>query len=272
MNKAISRRCQCRATKWLTYEGVVRWPQGFPRACVFLGHARQPCSTSRTIEDMLSSSGIAFVGAMLGIGAPRDTIPSPVLADTLPRIVAQSDTQVAVTDSTDSGADRALRRSNVSLQPLLSDTIPRRRASVAYSDAYGTRATIHRRLSYAMVPLFALSYFTGDKLFKEGQSAPSWVLNTHRASATSAAVLFTANTITGGWNMWEARHDPINRKRRYLHSALFIAASAGFTYSGAVLAEQAERSESKRRDHRTLNLVSMGLSASSVLVMLTGRK
>lgn len=212
---------------------------------------------------MILSGSFVLVASLFATGVPYDTIPAP---DTVPRI------SVSVDSAASSGSAPAdLGRLSLKEPLTLSDTLPRRRASVAYSDAYGTRAKLHRRLSYAMVPLFAISYFTGDKLFKEVSTAPDWVRNTHRVSATSVAVLFTANTITGGWNMWEGRHDPTNRKRRLLHSALFIAASAGFTYSGAVLSEQAERSVSKRRDHRNLNLVSMGLSVSSAIVMLTGR-
>ena len=148
------------------------------------------------------------------------------------------------------------------------DTIVRRRKAVVYSDAYGTRATIHRRLSYTMVPLFAISYFTGDQLFKNGSNSSSLVINAHRASATAVSVLFAVNAVTGGINLWQGRNDPIDRKRKLLHSALFIASSAGFTYAGAVLADQAERSLVKRKQHREVNLISMGLSIGSVLIMM----
>ena len=122
-----------------------------------------------------------------------------------------------------------------------------------------------------MLPLFALSYFTGDQLFKNGPAASSLVKNLHRGSATAVSVLFAVNTVTGGLNLWEGRHDPTERKRKILHSVLFAAASGGFAYAGAVLANQAETSLIKRRDHRTVNFVSMGVSAASVLVMMVGR-
>lgn len=153
--------------------------------------------------------------------------------------------------------------------PISADTLSRRRpAAVQYGDWYGTRATIHRRLSYAMLPLFAASYISGDKLFSEGSTASGLTKNIHRASATGVSVLFAANTVTGGMNMWQSRHDPTERKRKLLHTVLFTAATAGFTYAGVVLADQAETSLSKRQAHRNLNLVSMGLSSASVLVMM----
>lgn len=161
----------------------------------------------------------------------------------------------------------------VALAPLpAQDTIPRRRrVAVDYSEGYGRRLTLHRRLSYAMLPLFAASYFSGDQLFQKGREAPGWARSTHRPAATGAAVLFGANTVTGAWNLWEGRRDPNGRTRRLLHAALFTGASAGFTYAGAVLAEEAERSGEKRRQHRAVNLTSMGVATASWLLMLVNR-
>jgi hypothetical protein len=149
------------------------------------------------------------------------------------------------------------------------DTV-RRRHAIVYSEWYGTRATIHRRLSYTMIPLFALSYFTGQKLFNEGTHASDVTLALHQGSAGAVSVLFGLNTITGGINLWQGRHDPAQRKRKILHAVLFTAASAGFAYAGVVLADGARYSLSKRTAHRNMTLFSMGLSVSSVLVMMVG--
>jgi hypothetical protein len=145
---------------------------------------------------------------------------------------------------------------------------PARRRAVVYSDAYGTRVTIHRRLSYAMLPLFVASYLSGDQLLAKGSEAPAWARSLHRPAATGSAILFGANAVTGGWNLWEGRRDPNGRARRIVHAITFLTASAGFTYAGAVLAEQAERSADRRRQHRTVALASMGLSTAGWLGML----
>ncbi len=152
------------------------------------------------------------------------------------------------------------------------DTVPRRprQKATVYSDGYGTRLSIHRRLSWAMLPLFAASYFSGDQILNKGSEAPSWARNLHRPAATGSALLFTAQSVTGYWNQWEARHDKNHRKRRLLHGALFTAASAGFVYAGTQLADEAEQSDAKRRQHRNLALGSIGLSTSSWLLMLLG--
>jgi len=151
------------------------------------------------------------------------------------------------------------------------DTIRKPRAkAVTYSDWYGRRLTLHRRLSYAMLPLFAASYFSGDQILRNGSDAPSWARNLHRPAATGSAVLFTANTLTGAINSWQSRHDPIGRKRRIAHGLLFTTASAGFVYAGTKLANDAEESQDKRLQHRNVALGSMGLSTVSWLIMLLG--
>lgn len=149
---------------------------------------------------------------------------------------------------------------------------PRARA-VTYSDGYGTRLKIHKTLSWAMLPLFAVSYVSGDRMlssYETGKSAPEWAKTIHPIAATSTAVLFGANTVTGGWNLWEGRHDPNGRAKRFLHAGLFMVASGGFTYAGTKLANDAEQSNANRRRHRNMALGSMGVATSSWLLMLLG--
>jgi hypothetical protein len=159
----------------------------------------------------------------------------------------------------------------VGLTMLAADTVPRvRRKAIVYSDAYATRLRIHKTLSWTMIPLFAASYVSGDQLLKAGPDAPSWARNLHGPAATGSAILFGANTVTGGWNLWEGRKDPNGRTRRILHSVLFTAASGGFAYAGTKLAEDAQENMSARRTHRKVALGSMGVSTVSWLIMLIG--
>ncbi|HEX6560028.1 MAG TPA: hypothetical protein VF021_11215 [Longimicrobiales bacterium] len=138
---------------------------------------------------------------------------------------------------------------------------------IEYSDAYATRLTIHRLASWTMLPLFAAQYYTGAKLYSDGASAPAWVRKSHGPLATGVAVLFGVNTVTGVWNLLEARKDPAGRTRRTIHSVLMLAADAGFATTG-VLANQAENSSAKRSLHRTVALSSMGVAALSWIIML----
>jgi len=155
---------------------------------------------------------------------------------------------------------------------LAGDTVrQQRRKAYEYSDGYTLRNTIHRRLSYAMLPLFAMSYLSGDQILAKGDDAPAWARSMHRPAATGSAVLFGVNAVTGTWNLIEGRRDPNGRTKRVIHSVLFMGASAGFVYSGTRLANAAEQSSVKRRQHRDVNLVSMGVSTASWLLMLVNR-
>ena len=154
------------------------------------------------------------------------------------------------------------------------DTVRKPRAKAyTYSDNYYWRLKWHKRLSWAMLPLFAASYFSGNEILQaseESREAASWATNIHGPAATGSAILFSANTITGGMNLWEGRKDPNGRTRRIVHSVLFITASAGFVYAGTALANDAEQSNDKRLQHRNVAIASMSVATLSWLVMLIG--
>ncbi|HEY0779255.1 MAG TPA: hypothetical protein VGD56_14910, partial [Gemmatirosa sp.] len=153
--------------------------------------------------------------------------------------------------------------------PTPADSTRRPRA-IEYSDAYATRLTIHRVGSYAMLPLFAGEYWLGNRLLSSNPQ-PGWVKGAHVGTAAGLGALFAVNTVTGLWNLYDARHDPSDRTRRYLHSALLLAADAGFAYTGAV-AGDAEHSAAGRARHKNAALVSMGVSTVGTAMMWLWRK
>lgn len=138
-------------------------------------------------------------------------------------------------------------------------------AAVVYSDAYGTRLTIHRIGSYAILPLFGAQYLLGRSLLEDDDPA-DWVKPAHVVVASGVGALFAVNTVTGAWNLWESRREPEGRARRYLHAGLMAAAEAGFVYT-ATLAGDARLSDANARDHRNAALASMAVSAASTLIM-----
>ena len=144
---------------------------------------------------------------------------------------------------------------------------------VELSDWYYRRNTIHHVASYTMLPLFAAQYVSGRRVYADLANAPRWATRTHQVAATGVAALFVVNTVTGGWNLWEGRRVPEGRGRRLVHSALMLAADAGFTYTG-LLAERAEEDYTgrDRRVHRTVALTSVGVAAAGYLVMLVGER
>jgi hypothetical protein len=142
-----------------------------------------------------------------------------------------------------------------------SDDRPR---AVDHSDGYYTRLSVHRVGSYAILPLFAVEYLLGHQLM-DSNDPPGWVKGTHEAGAMAIGAVFAVNTVTGLWNLVEARHDP-GGARRWTHAALMLAAEAGFLYA-TTLAGDAGDSHAGAADHRNAALVSIGLSTVGTVLM-----
>jgi hypothetical protein len=151
---------------------------------------------------------------------------------------------------------------------------PRVRA-VEYSDAYRTRAKIHKIASYAMLPLFVSEWALGQSMYNnpnESKKGP------HAALGASIGVLFGVNTVTGAWNLWEARKDSNGRTRRMLHGLLMMAADVGFVATGALAPDLEGEFEhgnftagsGSKSTHRAVALTSMGIATVGYLVMLFG--
>jgi hypothetical protein len=151
------------------------------------------------------------------------------------------------------------------------DTTRRRARAVEVSEWYGRRLTIHRTLSYAMLPVFASQYVAGTKLYDAeqagGSPAPSWARPVHKAGAATIAGIFGVNTVTGLWNLWDSRHTPEHRWLRYSHAAVMLGADAAFAYTGIKLSQEAENSFVKRDQHRKVALYAIGASTISGVVM-----
>lgn len=144
---------------------------------------------------------------------------------------------------------------------------PARPRAVEVSEWYSRRLTLHRRLSYTVIPLFGFQAVAGNQIWQGGVKAPAWARTGHRYGAATIAGVFAVNTVTGLWNLWDSRSVAEGRTRRYLHATSMLAADFGFTWAGAKLSEEAETSSAKRRLHRKVALSSIGLSVTSGLLM-----
>lgn len=145
--------------------------------------------------------------------------------------------------------------------------VPTPQDPVIYSSFYYKRLAVHRAASYAILPLFAFQFTAGTKLYSQGASAPAWARNGHRVGATAIAALFTVNTVTGLWNLYDGRKDPKDRKRKIFHALMMLTADAGFTATG-LLAEDAEESSDDKSVHRAVALTSIGVATIGYLSML----
>ena len=190
---------------------------------------------------MTATALLAFAFAL---AAPADTVPSL---------------------QPDSAAGPVLERLAVAARAP-ADTVLRRRKSVEVSDWYERRLRIHRYGSYAVYPLFALQAVAGQNLYDNPRTGPAWAKNSMRYGATALAGVFTSNTITGLWNLWDSRNAP-GRTKRTLHALLMLGSDAGFSYAGSKLADAAENSADKRREHRNWAYGSMAATLAGVGVI-----
>ena len=148
-------------------------------------------------------------------------------------------------------------------------TDEQRPQAFTYSEGYNTRRKIHMAASWATIPLFVGQYVAGQKLYdgEGGESAKSW----HGALAGGVAALFAVNTVTGVWNMWEARKDPNGKSRRLIHGLLMLGADAGFVATGLMAPDDDGEGGSSKSAHRNVAITSMGVAAGSYLYMLFTR-
>jgi hypothetical protein len=144
------------------------------------------------------------------------------------------------------------------------DSQPQRRHAVEYSDWYARRLEIHKIGSYTMLPLFGAEYVIGDRLLNRGEE--SGLKSLHVAVATGIGALFTVNTVTGVWNLWESRSDPAGRTRRVLHAATMLASDGGFLWAAAI-AGDAEHSGTGAQQHRNVALGSFGVATAGTVMM-----
>jgi hypothetical protein len=141
--------------------------------------------------------------------------------------------------------------------------------AVEYSDAYRVRAKIHKVSSLATLPLFVTEGIVGQSLYSKPSGGKK---DAHLAVASGIGVLFGVNTVTGVWNLVEARKDPHHRKRRLVHGILMIGADAGFLATAALGPERehGEGGGGSRSAHRAMAFTSIGMASAGYLIMLFG--
>jgi hypothetical protein len=91
---------------------------------------------------------------------------------------------------------------------------------------------------------------------------------------TAITGLFAVNTVTGVWNMWESRQDPIHHKLKLVHGILMLGADAGFvaTFASGPGGRETTTLDTQKQTHRSIAITSIGLATASYLVMLFGNK
>jgi hypothetical protein len=168
-----------------------------------------------------------------------------------------------------------LAPSLLSARPTDADTVHKRRRAVVMSDAALLRLRIHRYASYTVIPLFALQSIAGNQLLQAdngGQERPGWAKSAHSFGAAAIGTVFTVNTVTGIWGLYDERANDQNRALRWAHSILMLASDAGFTYTGIKLADEAKRSPEDRDRHRNWAYASIGTALVGYGIMFFGNR
>lgn len=134
-----------------------------------------------------------------------------------------------------------------------------------YSEGYKIRAQIHKIGSFATLPLFATEAFLGQSLYSDPSSGKK---DAHLIVAGGIGALFVVDTVTGTWNLIEARKDPNHRARRLAHGLLMLGSDAGFVATAAMKPDDDD--ESARSAHRAMAFTSIGMATAGYLIMLFG--
>ncbi|HET6956093.1 MAG TPA: hypothetical protein VFI56_05910 [Vicinamibacterales bacterium] len=145
--------------------------------------------------------------------------------------------------------------------------------AIEYSDAYETRAKIHKYASYATLPLFATELALGQTIYNDPNARSSTAKGAHIAVGTAITGLFAVNSVTGIWNLWESRADPAHHKLKLVHGILMLGADAGFVATFATGPnDRAAAFGDQKQQHRAIALTSIGVATGSYLLMLFGNK
>lgn len=148
-------------------------------------------------------------------------------------------------------------------------------AAIQHSDAYLTRAKVHKYASVATLPLFAAELVLGQSLFNESTPAGS-KRGVHAAVGGGIIGLFGVNTVTGAWNMFgEGWQEKEGRTLRLVHGLLMMAADVGFVdtwatgpHSGRL--RTALNFENQKTTHRNVAIASISVGSAGYLLMLLG--
>jgi hypothetical protein len=153
------------------------------------------------------------------------------------------------------------------------DTPSTRPRAIEHSDAYYTRLSIHRWASYTMPPLFVGQYLLGEQLIRKRERGedPGSTKGLHSTVAGGIGALFVVNTVTGVWNLYEDRNEPVGRTRRLVHVVSMLAADAGFVATGLTAEDDGGEGEGEGggeiSTHRNLAYGSMAIALASGAIM-----
>ena len=154
---------------------------------------------------------------------------------------------------------------------LAADPQDARPVAIEYSDAHLTRAKIHKYASWATLPLLGTEFWLGQKLYDDPNSVTSDLRGVHGAVGAGLIGFFAVQSVTGMWNLFEARSAPGHTKR-LVHGLIMLAAEGGLVAAAASAPGHGRNDlvnfDANRSTHRAIAVVSIGVGAGGYLFML----
>jgi hypothetical protein len=156
------------------------------------------------------------------------------------------------------------------------DAQPVHAVAIEHSDAYQTRAKIHKYASFATLPLFAAEVALGQSLYNTPTNAGA-NKGAHAVVGAGIVGLFGVNTVTGAWNLFgEGWRDTDGRTLRLVHGLLMMAADVGFLATTASAPNGGRNGaltfETDKATHRDIAVASIGVATAGYLIMLFGNR
>jgi len=154
---------------------------------------------------------------------------------------------------------------------LADDPQDTRPVAIEYSDAHETRAKIHKYASWATLPLLGAEFWLGQKLYDDPNSLTSNLRGVHGAVGAGLIGFFAVQSVTGMWNLLEARSAPGHTKR-LVHGLIMLASEGGLVAAAATAPGHSRTDlinfDANRSLHRNIAVVSIGVGAGGYLFML----
>jgi hypothetical protein len=157
----------------------------------------------------------------------------------------------------------------VEASKLAADPQDTRPVAIEYSDAHETRAKIHKYASWATLPLLGTEFWLGQKLYDDPNSLTSDLRGVHGAVGAGLIGFFGVQSVTGMWNLLEARSAPGHTKR-LVHGLIMLAAEGGLVAATAPGHSRNDliNFDANRSTHRNIAVVSIGVGTAGYLFML----
>jgi hypothetical protein len=149
-----------------------------------------------------------------------------------------------------------------------------RPVAIEFSEGHVMRGRIHKYASFATLPLFAAEFALGQSLYNDPQSLSSSKRGIHGAVGAALVGLFTANSVTGVWNLLDESGKTPGHTKRLVHGLIMLAAEGGLIAS-ATSAPGSGRGElvnfdTNKATHRNIAIASIGVGTAGYLLMLFG--